>query len=177
MEGKPFDVLTNEELESGHYDPETIKCIRELNELNAHTINEVRENTMEEQTNQQTTTDQPNVLGVGVGTKEVTKLQPTTVKIVRVESKPTTKSNILECYCKHPDREEEIKVSKMKWEHNGKLETTGLWINLDEDKLIRKGSALAMFLQKLQATTPNDLNNKEVETVLDESGYLAFKNY
>jgi len=36
MDEKPYDVLTNEELESGHYDPDTIKRIRELNELDAH---------------------------------------------------------------------------------------------------------------------------------------------
>ena len=39
MDNNPyFDVLTNEELATGHYDKDTIKAIRELKELdNAHT--------------------------------------------------------------------------------------------------------------------------------------------
>jgi len=32
-----YDVMTNDELKKAHYDPETIKTIRELEQLNTHT--------------------------------------------------------------------------------------------------------------------------------------------
>ena len=59
----------------------------------------------------------------------------------------------------------------------GKLDVVGLWVNLDSKKLLRKDSALVLFLQNVGAANISELNNKEVETVVDEKGYLAFKGY
>ena len=41
--------------------------------------------------------------------------------------------------CKHPDKEEPISISAVKYENKKSLETSGIWVNLDSKKLIRKG--------------------------------------
>ncbi len=86
-------------------------------------------------------------------------------------------SNKVVCLVKHPSKTEEIQLSSVKFENKGKLETSGLWVNLDEDKKIRKNSALAVLLKHLVAADIEALENKEIMTVEDESGYLAFKAY
>ena len=119
------------------------------------------------------------ILNKETGTKEIVTLKPKTVKIVSVEAHEIgEKKNVkLVCNVKHPDKEETIQVSSVKQERNGKLQITGLWVNLDEDKNIRKGSALSEMMKFLDAKTPKDLEGKEVATTEDEKGYLCFKCY
>lgn len=118
-------------------------------------------------------------LKIGIGTKETTTLKPTEVVVLNVGVKfvGTKKSKMLECFCSHPENKEGIKISSVKWESKGKLEVTGLWINKDEDGLLRKGSALAMFLEANKVQNSEQLVGKTPNTVLDDKGYLAFKNY
>lgn len=119
------------------------------------------------------------ILTLETGTKEATTLKPAKVKIVKVEVEEVgeKKNSKLVCSVKHPDKEDEIKISSVKYELKGKLDTVGLWINLDEDKKIRKGSALAVLMSFLEIKKPMELINKEVNTVEDEKGYLCFKAY
>jgi len=118
-------------------------------------------------------------LQTGIGTKEATNLKPTVVRIeeVRAEEVGTNKAKKIICICKHPDAENTIQISAVKYEHKGKLDTIGLWINKDEDGLIRKGSALAVFLNFCSVEVPGSLKGKEVATTTDENGYLVFKGY
>ena len=119
-------------------------------------------------------------LEIGIGTKESISLQPATVKIENAEiEKVGDKGNeILKCSVKHPEKEELIKISEAKYENkDGKLVISALWVNKDDDGLLRKGSTLAVFLNSQGAKTPKELIGKEVETLLDEKGYLAFKAY
>ena len=118
-------------------------------------------------------------MNIGIGTKESVSLKEATVKImdatiVKVGEKLNEKA---QCSVKHPDKEEVISISAVKWEKNGKLEVTGLWFNKDEDGNIRKGSALAVFLESVGAETLADLNGKEADTAIDDKGYLCFKAY
>jgi len=59
----------------------------------------------------------------------------------------------------------------------GKLKASGLWYNLDDEKLIQKESAIATLMKHLQVETIKALEGKEVETVEDDDGYLCFKAY
>jgi len=119
-------------------------------------------------------------LDLKIGKKEAERLKPEKVKIVKIEIVPIgeRKNEKVTCWVKHPNREEEINISSVKYESpKGKLEVSGLWFNKDEDGMIRKGSALAVFLQHTGSETLKQLSDKELDTVLDDNGYLCFKAY
>lgn len=120
------------------------------------------------------------ILNLETGTKEITALKPATVKIMKVEIQEVgeKKNKKLVCNVKHPDKEDTVNISSVKYETNkSKLETVGLWLNLDEDGKLRKGSALNVLMDKLGAKIPSELVDKESETTQDEKGYLTFKGY
>ncbi len=123
--------------------------------------------------------EEQEILNTPMGEKEIVTLKPTKVKIVKVEVEQVgeKKNNKLICSVKHPDKEETIKISSVKYENKGKLDVVGLWVNFDEDKKIRKGSALAVLMSFLEVRIPKELEGKEVETTTDEKGYLVFKAY
>ena len=118
-------------------------------------------------------------LQIGIGTKEATtlKAEPVTVLDVNIKTVGAKGSHMLECFCSHPEKKDGIKISSVKQENKGKLEVTGLWLNKDEDGMLRKNSAIALFLQSNKADTAEGLVGKTINTVLDDKGYLAFKNY
>ena len=122
---------------------------------------------------------QENLEEIGIGTKESQKLEPKTVKIVKatVEAVGDKGAKKVVCEVKHPDKEETIQISGAKLEKKGKLESTGLWVNLDDDKMLKKGSSTALFLQFIKASNIKELTDKECATVEDDSGYLVFKAY
>lgn len=123
--------------------------------------------------------EQKNFENIGIGTKETTKLEPATVKIVKavVESVGEKQANKVSCEVKHPKAEDTIKISSAKVETKGKLSVGGLWFNQDDDGNIRKGSLLANFLVFMKAKNIKELEGKELMTVEDDSGYLVFKAY
>ena len=115
----------------------------------------------------------------GIGTQEAVTLKPMSVLIkeVKIEEVGEKKGKKVIVSCKHPDKEELIKISQVKWENKGKLEVTGLWFNLDSEKKIRKNSSLAVFLKSMSCETLEALVNKTVATIADDKGYLTFKAY
>lgn len=121
------------------------------------------------------------MLNLETGTKEAISLKPMKVKIVEVDIKEVGEkgNKKVACLVMHPDKKDiPISISAVKYEKSkDKLEVSGLWFNLDEDNLIRKGSALASFLAFVGVKTPNELKEKEVDTTEDDKGYLCFKAY
>ena len=136
-------------------------------------------NTTKEVHKQMENTTEQTSLETGIGTKEPVSLQPAKVKIenVNIEVVGDKKNEILKCAVKHPDKDELIKISEVKYEKNSELRTSALWVNKDDDGLIYKGSALATLLEFTGAKTPKDLEGKELDTVLDDRSFLAFKAY
>ncbi len=121
-----------------------------------------------------------DILNLETGTKEAEKLSPKPVKIEKIEIEAVgDKGNKKAVFTvKHPDREETINVSSVKYEKKGSaLAFSGTWINLDEEDKLRKGSALANFIAFKNVKVLNDMVGQEVETVEDEKGYLCFKAY
>lgn len=118
-------------------------------------------------------------LQTGIGNEEAISLSPLAVivKEVAVEEVGDKKAKKVVCSCLHPDSQNLIKISQVKWENKGSLEVTGLWFNTDKEKKIRKGSALATLLNANGCKTVGELVGKSLSTVLDTKGYLAFKNY
>lgn len=115
-----------------------------------------------------------------IGTAEPEKkenLNPKKVKIVSVYSRDTKKGKIVTCDVKHPDKEEPISISSLSYIRGKEIINGGLWITLDKDEKIQKGSALAIFMNKIGVKTPEEFEGKETETELDEKGWLCFKAY
>lgn len=138
--------------------------------------------TNEEQVLKQEEQKMQDELNVGIGTKESVALQPAIVKIVDVQLQPIMKNGKeigkkVVCLSKHPSKEEAIAISTVKFEKANQIKESGLWLNKDEDDLIRKGSALAVFMEKIEATTIKAIVDKQIATVMDDKGYLAFKAY
>jgi len=131
------------------------------------------------------TETQTDYTKIGIGTKETSKLKPAKVKILGVEIKTKTnegkemKSPLANILVKHPDKEEEVKLSKIKCERNGKLEVVTLWISLDDEGKFQKSSALAELMRFLKVMTLEELSGKDVETIEQskEDTYLCIKAY
>ena len=123
--------------------------------------------------------EEQDILNLETGTKESISLEPKKVKIVKVSIKEVGEKKIPKAAfsVKHPDKEENIDVSSIKYENKGKLDFSGSWVNFDEDKKIRKGSALATFMAFKNVKMLKDFEGLEVETVLDEKGYICLKAY
>jgi len=120
-----------------------------------------------------------DILTKPIGDKEIKKLEASKVKVIHanIEEKGEKKTKLLVLECKHPQQEEHITLSKVQFIENKLVKTIGLWINLDEDENIQKGSALARFMKWNALLQLTDLKDKELETVLDEKGYLVIKAY
>jgi hypothetical protein len=119
-------------------------------------------------------------LKLGIGTEEAVSLKPAVVKVgaVRFQEVGEKKAKKLVITAIHPDRKEEpIEISSVKYEFRNKLEIAGLWKNLDSKGLIRKGSALAVLLQKYGCNSPEQLVGKDIPTIQDDKGYLVLKAY
>lgn len=123
--------------------------------------------------------EQQNELQIGIGTEEAVTLKPAVVEVVNVaiEELGAKKSKKVICEVKHPEADGTIKISGVKYENKGKLEVSGLWVNLDSANMIRKGSALAVFLTTTGAANPEALKGKKIQTAHDDKGYLVFKAY
>jgi len=129
------------------------------------------------------TENQKDLDQIGIGTKESETLKPKTVKVTGHRIEPVTKKdtgkeigNKVILICKHPDREDPIELSKVKYLKGDKVTTSGLWINQDTDGLIPKQSALALTMNKYGCQNVSDFDGKDVETDLD-SQYLVVKAY
>lgn len=120
-------------------------------------------------------------LNKGIGTKEQDKLGAAKVQILEPRIEPVTvknkQSEIVECMVKHPSKEDLIKVSQVKYVKNNKIEQSGLWYHEDEDQLIVKNSALAVFLRHVGVGNISELTGKTLLVEPGRDGYLAFKAY
>ena len=125
--------------------------------------------------------EEQTIMNTPIGTKdqEKKKLDPAKVKIVkvRVELVEKAKRNKAIFTCKYPDREETLDISAVSFLDGKNVKTVGTWINLDEEDKLQKGTGLTVFIAKLGANNLSECEGKEIETELDDSGYLVFKAY
>lgn len=120
-------------------------------------------------------------LDTKIGNTESVTLQAKPVKVIKVEIRKVEikgkQNEKLVAICKHPDREETIEISQVKYEAKGKLVISGLWISKDKQNLLIKNSALAILLRNSNCQSIREFENKEIPTIQDEKGYLTFKAY
>jgi len=120
-------------------------------------------------------------LKTGIGNLEPEKLNASKVQVqdVKIETVSKDGKQIGEkviFICKHPEREDIINLSKVKYNKNDKLVTSGTWLNFDSENKIVKNSALADLINFYKLETLNDFVGKYLETVLD-GNYLVIKAY
>jgi len=118
-------------------------------------------------------------LNLEIGTEEATKLKAEKVKIEKVEIKLVGAKRLpkLICFCKHSASDTPIEISAVRYVEKGKLETRGLFLTKDNKGFIKKGSALAIFIQSQDCKSAGKLVGKTVDTVQDDNGFLVFKIY
>lgn len=134
------------------------------------------------------------IFSKGIGNKEGKKaLEPKPVVVLSKEAEPIFKKGTspeekasgnakqvgrkLVLVCKHPDKEEPIKISEMVFVAGKTIKTSTIWINVDVDGNIEKGSNIAILLEKYQVPNVNALEGKTLQTELDENKFLAIKAY
>jgi len=133
-----------------------------------------------------------DIFSKGIGNKEGTKsllakpvvvqgkkAEPVYKKGTKEEDKSKSKpiGHKLVLICKHPDKEEPIKMSELVFITGKTIKTSAMWINVDADGNIEKGSLIALLLEKYQAKNVTELEGKTLQTELGEKGYLAIKSY
>jgi hypothetical protein len=130
-----------------------------------------------------------DILTKGIGTKESqTALLAKPVVVVGVTIVPVMgkkdSKNVgkevgkkLVLICKHPDREENIKISSMSYVSGKTLKNSSIWLKLDDDGNIQKGSLIAAILEKYQVPNIVSLDGKTLQTELDENKFLTIKAY
>jgi hypothetical protein len=133
-----------------------------------------------------------DIFSKGIGNKEGTKsllakpvvvqgkkAEPVYPKGTKEEDKPKTKpiGHKLVLICKHPDKQEPIKISELIFVAGKTIKTTTIWIKADDDGNVEKGSIISYLLEKYQVPNINALEGKTLQTELDENKYLAIKAY
>jgi hypothetical protein len=121
---------------------------------------------------------------VGIGTKESEKLSPqpvtilgTRIEIIKDKDKIKEIGKKVVLMCKHPKKEEPIEISAVEYIKDKNVKVSGLWITMDSDGLIQKGSTLAMLLVTAGCKNLKELTGKILNTTQDARGYLCIKAY
>jgi hypothetical protein len=79
---------------------------------------------------------------------------------------------------KHPDLNDRIlEISSVRFQVDDKIKTTGLWLKLDDEKKLPPRSSVARMLKFLNKASINELKGLNLQTVVQENGYLAIKAY
>lgn len=124
-----------------------------------------------------------NLDKVGIGTMEKPVLSAVPIQVQGHRIEDVTKKNEekvigkkVVLICKHPEMEDLIELSKVKYLKNDRVVVSGLWFNQDEDGLIPKISALAETMRKYGCIFVEDFDGKEINTDLD-GNFLVVKAY
>ena len=88
-----------------------------------------------------------------------------------------TSSDKIVFVCKHPDKHDGLKISKVMYMQDKKLKESGLWNKFDSDGSIPFNSALANLMRFYEVEAYEDLTGIEVATCIGEYGYLVIKAY
>jgi len=126
-----------------------------------------------------------DIMSKEVGTIEPKKLSEGKVKITSMELQEENKEKkkmatpLLHLKVKHPEKDDLIAITKIKFLDGDKLVTAGLWVQLDSEQKIQKSSTVDRLLKFLGVKTLEETFTKEIETVFEseKSSYLALKCY
>jgi LysM repeat protein len=135
------------------------------------------------------TETQTDIIKMGIGKKETgSTLKPARVTITGVKTltekadKTKLKTPLIKIIVKHPDREEPLEISDIKYVKNEKIVVATLWAYTTEEDgivLLSKNSAVAELLRFFKANSLEELTGKEIEAVEKSltDKYLCLKAY
>jgi len=135
---------------------------------------------------EQDTSQDEDALNKKVGDIEAERLKPGKVMVdsvsIQLQMKKGTDKpvgKLAHVMCKHPDREELIKITKVLFRRDEKdsVKESGLWMNYDKEGNIQKDSSVAVLINHNKVSTLRELEKKMLDTELNEAGYLCFKAY
>ena len=114
-----------------------------------------------------------------------TTVKPAKVKIAIVVIKTKDKDGnvmktpLVQFMIKHPDKEELLVISKVKFVDGDKAISKGFWIQLDDEGKVFKGSGIDLILKVLGCKTLAETYGREIDTVEEskDSPYLCLKAY
>lgn len=130
-----------------------------------------------------------SIFSQGIGDKESKRiLQPKSVIVMgrsveKIIGKPTGKNagkevgKKLVLLIKHPDKEEIVKISQIVIIVGKSVKTSTLWLSVDDDGKIQKGSEIAILLEKYNAKNIEELVGMTLQTETGEDKFLAIKGY
>lgn len=131
--------------------------------------------------------EENDILNKKTGTTEQPKgtVQPAKVTIASVVIKEKDKEGVVmktplaQFMVKHPDKEELLSISKLKFLDGNNLKVVGFWVQTDKEGNFFKGSSIDRILELLGCETLADTYGKEIDTVTesDSSPYLCLKAY
>ena len=110
-------------------------------------------------------------------------LEPKIVTIEKLEVQTKKSSGddfmfpLVNVFVKHPDKDELIKISKIKRPEKAKQVVQNLWMVLDEEQNIQKDSAVDRLIKYLNIETMADAVGKTMDTAIesDDSNFLVLK--
>ena len=125
--------------------------------------------------------EEQNELDAGISTKDIESLKPELCKVEDIQiidvNLTDSKGRKAVFVSKHPARDDSIKISAVQFIRNAKVTTSGTWISKDEEGKFLKLSALATLMSFYKVETLRELIGKEIQTVLDDKGFLCLKAY
>ena len=106
-------------------------------------------------------------------------LEAKEVEVIAIEF-PTEDSNKpMQIITKHPDRDETLNLTGVKYELDNKIKETGLWVKKDESEpnKLKFNNAVKALMDYYKITKLKDLIGKKLQTTQKENGYLVIKAY
>ena len=109
------------------------------------------------------------------------KITPKLCKVIRVETEKVKNEKVdsvcVNMYVKHPDRDNELKLSRVIYLHDKQIKESALWLKKDSKGKIANNTALAQMLKFYNFVVVGDSIGKEINTALDNKGYICIKAY
>ena len=86
---------------------------------------------------------------------------------------------LLQFMVKHPEEDDLISITKVKYIDGEKALVKGFWVQKDEEGNFFKGSTIDLILKKLNCETLADTYGLEIDTIEEskDSPYLCLKAY
>ena len=138
---------------------------------------------VDENQTQETSTD---LLNATVGDNEGSRAlecKPVTIVSVIIQTHNKNKekmdNELVNILCKHPDKEEPIKLTQIKWIDGDKMVNTSLFVAVDDDGKFMKDSGIARLLTFKGVSTLKALEGLQLDTVKEseKSKYMCLKCY
>lgn len=109
--------------------------------------------------------------------------KPVVIKevVIQTHNKEDKKmdSELVQIHCKHPDKDDFIKITQIKKISGDKMVNTALFVNVDSEGKFMKDSGIATLLSFKNVSTLKALEGLEIDTVKESetSKYMCLKCY